>query len=84
MDVVKIDGYNRVTKKKAKKLWEEGKEIYLCPVKMRPSNDAWSGVFRYAKEEEEGRGFDNVVKYFTVYNCNLNETGYYPAFYVKN
>ena len=74
--------YKRITKREAKKLWEEGKEVHICPVKLSPFGP-WQSSMRLFKNENDlpSRNFDYLVKNFVWFNCNLNETGYYSAFY---
>ena len=55
-----FNGYKRISKKAAEKLYNDGFNTTL------------------ARNKE----FETVVNAFTFYNCN-NETGRYPAYYVK-
>lgn len=74
--------YVRVSKTIARKAYDDGKPVVLCPVKLRPF-----GGFRPScmvdKVGWQGRGFADVVSNFESYNCQLNETGYYAAYYVR-
>ena len=73
--------YRRISKAKARKLWGTGPTISLCPVKLRPGGP-WQSDIRYFVEEQREREFDRLVNSFVWYNCQHNETGYYPAFYL--
>lgn len=95
MTAVTVNGYRRVTKQAARRLYESGKEIFLCPVRLLPGG-YWSPEIRVqinTRPVISGDGFTNivprdrtfeaVVNCFTYYNCLNNETGRYAAFYVK-
>ncbi len=74
--------HNRVSKTAARKLWEGGRPIVFCPVKLAPF-----GSFRPScmlQKGEERPDFDAAVRDFVWYNCQMRETGYYPAFYVAD
>lgn len=72
----------RISKAKARLLWGKNKTISICPVKLMPDGP-WRPNVDYLEEEQKGRGFDAVVNSFIYYNCCWNETGYYPAFYLR-
>jgi len=83
--------FKRVSKAAARKLYESGAPVVLCPVKLFPFGGFRpSFLVQRNKAEEESRakygldvpGFNDVVQDFEWYNCNLNETGKYAAFYV--
>jgi hypothetical protein len=94
MKQIIIDGYKRITKKAAEKLYNNGVTIRICPVNINPVN-VW-GLFadcnntEHTKISSDGfnttvarnKEFETVVNAYRYYNCN-HETGYYPAFYVK-
>ena len=71
--------YTRVSKTKARKLFDQGERIAACPVKLRPGYP-WAPHMELRGVED--RTFDELVISFENYNCQLNETGYYAAFYV--
>lgn len=77
---ITINGYKRITKWTAKKLYEMGKPILLCPVNLRPGG-MWGIGCTISKEE--GRTFEEILNEFEFYNCSNSETGYYTAFYIK-
>ena len=80
MKDIRINGYKRVSKWIAKKLYEAGEPILFCPVNLRPG-DIWGiGTIVIKKE---GRTFEEILSEFEFYNCYNSETGYYAAFYIK-
>ena len=82
MNKIEIGGFTRISKKQAQKLFDAGQEIYLCPVKMNPANPYWSMAMPCQKDENWD-DFEKLISNFVYYNCN-HETGYYPAFYIKD
>lgn len=76
---IRINGYKRITKRTAKKIYEMGEPILFCPVNLIPGGMWGNGC---AIVKEEGRTFERAVSEFEFYNCN-SETGYYTAFYIK-
>lgn len=73
--------YNRVSKATARKLYNEGKFIVFCPVKLHPFGEFRSSMM--IQNTQEWKDFDHAVTNFEWYNCQLNETGYYAAFYIQ-
>lgn len=80
--------YERITKQKARKLYNNGKNVIFCPVNIRPSgfynleilmNIQYDSDIGILYEPENS--FDKVLNRFEFYNCNCTETGYYTAFY---
>lgn len=94
MNAININGFKRISKKAAEKLYNAGEVVRMCPVKISPVN-LW-GFFTDCQKERftpvagdgfdttvaRNRDFETVVNAFAFYNCNA-ETGKYPAFYVK-
>ena len=80
MKQISINGYKRITKRAAERLYEMGEPVLFCPVKLIPG-----GVWRNGclVTKEGGRTFDQALNTFEYYNCNNNETGNYTAFYIK-
>lgn len=76
---ITINGYKRITKRTAERLYEGGEPVLFCPVKLAPGG-AWGNGCIVIKEN--GANFKQVLNAFEYYNCN-NETGNYTAFYVK-
>jgi hypothetical protein len=74
--------FTRISKAKARKLWSEAKHnIALCPVKLRPGFP-WAPQFTFLAGEQKELDFNWCVTRFVWYNCQHNEIGYYPAFYL--
>jgi hypothetical protein len=84
--------YTRISKAKARKMFEAGKPFYIVAHKMRPGMPFSMGMIidgsHYAKENAERakyqlsqETFDSVVTNFCYYNANCHETGTYAAFY---
>lgn len=84
----------RVNRKQAKRVYNEGKPVYLLPCKMRLENP-WFNPCRVQKEEintisndgfntiiARNREFETIENCFIYYNCNP-ETGKYAAWYIE-
>lgn len=69
----------RINKRVARKLFNEGKTFWITACNMRPECGLLMNAGTY---ENELADFDIFVNSFTYYNCN-NETGRYPAFYIE-
>lgn len=69
----------RVNKKVARKLYNLGFDVGLCPCKANPESPWW--LMSIVNNKTFGYTFDDVVNKFAWYNCN-NEVGQYPAYYV--
>lgn len=69
----------RINKRVARKLFNEGKTLWITACNMRPECGLLMNAGTY---ENELSDFDTFVNSFTYYNCN-NETGRYPAFYIE-
>lgn len=77
----KIGNYMRISKRAAKKIWNNGENetvIYFCPVNLRPGWP-WNPEIAFYKT---GENFEKSVAAFEYYNCTCNETGRYTAFYI--
>lgn len=92
MNRIIIDGYMRVSKRTARKLYDAGRKIRLCPVKCNPCNEYYPMSFDISKDdhiESEPTMFDWEIQFdtrvnrFEYYNCQYNELGKYSAFYVR-
>lgn len=76
--------YTRITKTEARKRWESNQPIHFCPVKLRPGYPWSPGCTIFPeKYKEENYTFEQAINNFNWYNCQHNETGYYPAFYIE-
>lgn len=72
--------YKKINKQKARRLYEEGKTIYLLPCKVR-LNNLW--IVPFPINKKDGSLFDRCVDYYEYYNCQYNETGKYSAYYIE-
>ena len=66
----------KITKRTARKLYNNGMVVYTIPCKLNPYNTLWNFLFKINGD------FDNYVNACEWYNCN-NETGNYLHYYVK-
>ena len=90
MNRIEIKGWTRVSKAKARKLYDEGQTIRVCPCKVNPANEFYplsydmnvADVFDPEPYDWEKK-FDTRVNRFEYYNCQYNELGKYSAFYVR-
>lgn len=70
----------QINKVQARKLYEQKKEFIIVPAKMRPDS-----IFAvHMKSGWMWRNFNNFYNEFCFHNCNNNEVGYYPRFYVED
>ena len=75
--------FTRISKSAARKVFENGGVLYVCPVKFRPEFSARFTFFGLDSGKEMWASFDAFVNAFSYYNCN-NETGRYPAYYIHD
>jgi hypothetical protein len=89
MNKINMNGYTRVNKSVARKMFNEGKSLYFCPAKIIPGGSFGMGMLidpkRWKEDccEGEQDAFEKACQNFAYYNCS-SETGYYPAFYKTN
>lgn len=83
MRAITINGFRRISKADARKRYDNGEMIRLCPVKFRPDNMAgfFGDIYKDSRLTE--KDFDKTVRMFEYYNCQDSRSGYYAAFYVK-
>ena len=76
-DIWRNKRFKRVSKRTARRHYNNGESIIILPVKC------YTETFAFETEENYNkiRTFDNLVTEFEYYNCNY-ESGYYAAFYV--
>lgn len=75
--------YHRVNKAAARRVFNEGGVVIMCACNLRPDS-YWSPAVPIAAGNYEApREFNALVNEYTFYACNLNESGYYPAFYTE-
>lgn len=72
----------RISKAKARTMWESGKDFIICPNKCSPNGfgSMYTRTDCYTEDIETRRPFDTFVNAFEYYNCN-RETGMHAAFY---
>lgn len=70
----------QISKRTARKLWDEGREIYFHSSNMRFDN-MWQPPMPACKDVA-GHTFDQVCSSYETYNCD-NERGKYIHFFVK-
>lgn len=90
MNQIEIKGWIRISKSKARRLYDEGQTIRLCPIKVNPCNEYYPMSFDMNKADkfdveplEWELKFDSRVNHFEYYNCQYAELGKYSAFYVR-
>ena len=71
--------YIRIDKRKARRLFDQGLTITICPDNLRPFGFFGSGV-EISKNTIE-KTFDCICNEYKFYNCVSCETGYNIAFY---
>ena len=90
MKCYRIDGFTRIAKLNAKRRYENGETIYLCPHGLRPGAP-WHpevAITKVGRDEDvqyfagSDDEFEKIVAEFTHYNCNYS-SGKYPAYYIK-
>lgn len=74
--------YKRISKKAARRLFDEGVEIRIAPCKVNIDYDRYGFSFDISKELNADYDFNTLVNMCTYYNCNY-ELGYYLAYYIK-
>lgn len=73
----------RINRNKARKAYEEGKEVLFIPVNCNPLSSYFNlGIWEQKSLEGQYDSFEKLYNAFTYYNCN-SETGKYIAFYIK-
>jgi hypothetical protein len=68
----------RVHKTTAKKMFNNGEKLVICPNNLRPGFPWFPDATIDNKEETD---FDKHINSFSYYNCINKETGYYIAYY---
>lgn len=80
-ETITINGVKttQVNKRKARKIYESGKTVYLNACNMRVNN-VWTSPM--PSSNESGEKFEAMVNGFEYYNC-CNERGKYANFFVE-
>lgn len=75
----------RISKRTAKKMFEQGKTIFLQSSNFKPFG-VWSQAIEINNQKDcflSGvYGFEQYVKSFEYYNCSYQQ-GYYASFYIE-
>ena len=76
--------WTRVSKRRAKLAYEAGSDVIITPVNIAPFNP-WRTHARISKRKQWGCNvtFDSIINEYEYYNCNSNEVGRYPAYYIR-
>lgn len=95
MNKIETGIYTRISKRIAKKMYNDGQSVYVVPCKVYPSdNNYWITPYEIAYTAEMQQidleyptlayqhTFESRMANFEYYNCNY-ELGYYTAFYTK-
>ena len=74
--------YTRIRKDVARRLFTEGRTIYLTPSNIA-ANDSnlWIKPYPINRNRSE-KNFDLLINLFEYYNCNY-EVGYYTNFWIN-
>jgi len=73
--------YKRVRKDVARRLFEEGRIIYLTPSNVA-ANDSNLWVKPYPIDNRSEKTFDLLINQFEYYNC-CHELGYYTNYWIE-
>jgi len=76
-----IGKYTRIRKDVARRLFDQGRIIYLTPSKI-VATDSSPWIKPYPIDNQAGYDFDSIVNNFEFYNCCW-ELGYYTNFWIK-
>lgn len=79
MHWITTNKWQRVSKPRARNLYNQGHDVYMIPCNIHPEN-WWMPPVKMLRNNETT--FDRVVNTFCYYNCCNNDLGYYPAFYI--
>ncbi len=75
-----VGEYTRVRKDVARRLYKEGRTIYLTPSNIAATgSNFW--IKPYPINSKDEKNFDDIVGEFEYYNCNY-ELGYYTNFWI--
>ena len=82
MNYYTVNGFERVSKARARKLWGQGVTVYACPCKLRPGGPWYCEVI-LTKADRVCPTFDADVNAAAYCLTLCTETGRYLAFYVR-
>jgi len=81
MKNIDIGKYRRVRKDVARRLFDNGRIIYLTPSNIA-ATDSGAWIKPYPINNRAGEDFDDLVNRYEFYNCNY-ELGYYSNFWIN-
>lgn len=81
MNKYTIDGYTRISKARARKMFNNSETVYFCACNLKPGYPWYPEAA--IKKEYTFNTFENAVNCFEFYNCVNSETGKYAAFYTR-
>ena len=73
-------GYERITKHKARAMYNAGQTIYIHPVNLNPCGYMSPAVVLKQDQEQD---FCKMIAAYEYYNCAHHEVGKYAAFYAR-
>lgn len=74
---------DRVTKTRARRLYNSGVGVLFIPCKLNPENNFYClGIWQNKDLQGQYGDFDKLLNAFEYYNCRP-DTGNYTAFYIK-
>lgn len=76
------DETTKVTKQDAKKAWDEGKQVFAIPNRLKPNNQYGIGAW-YDKESSGNLTFEKFFTQFCYFCCN-DKLGKEPLFFIQN
>lgn len=85
MRQIEVGNFRRINRAKARRMYDDGKEVTLCACKMSPAATAWSLAATITKpigDDAIDITFDARVNSYEYYNCN-RETGRQTFFYER-
>lgn len=79
--------YIRINKTQARKNYIAGYKQLVLPVNVRLGNSWIEPLILSKKElihpEDDFNMFDSRISEYEYYNCNYNDLGYYPKYYIS-
>lgn len=79
---IEYNGFKRISKAMARKLFNNGTPVYILPCKVKLDN-AWIQPAIARKDNYYSEDFDMIINAFEFYSCQYNELGKYASYYLK-
>lgn len=79
---IEYNGYKRINKAMARRLFNNGTPVYILPCKVRLDN-AWFKPAMINRNNLDNESFEKIINAFEYYNCSYNELGKYASYYLK-